>query len=277
MHPVVRAALALSLIAAGSSLSELRASPRVLTIVRSRPADSADDLSAVCPEGQLPDVSRCVPIPARTGGSARDALSASINGHRERSGAWRVYEQIPRRPDRPADYNAYQFPVPPPAGGKLMISGYDLDLPDADQRRGASLSAVGHGGVDLAETRGTEVRLVPLEGQQGDAEVVFVGELFGNTVVTRHTVQEAGRTRDYVVLYGHLERPAPSLAPGMRVPAGALLGFVGDSGSEGKVHLHLEVRQVRDTATDSDLRGTSVVQPSVSIVCDPRNVLPLAR
>ena len=277
MHPVVRAALALSLIAAGSSLSELRASPRVLTILRSRPADSADDLSAVCPEGQLPDVSRCVPIPARTGSPARDALAASVNGHRERSGAWRVYEQIPRRPDRPADYNAYQFPVAPPPGGKLMVSGYDLDLPDAEQRRGASLSAVGHGGVDLAQARGTEVRLVALEGQQGDAEVVFVGELFGNTVVTRHTVQEAGRTRDYVVLYGHLERPAPSLAPGTRVPAGALLGFVGDSGSEGKVHLHLEVRQVRDTATDSDLRGTSVVQPSVSIVCDPRNVLPLAR
>lgn len=276
VHPVVRAALAVSLLSAGSSLSELGSAPHAVTIVRSRPADSPDDLSALCPEGQLPDVSRCVPVPDRAAETTRDPLSSSVNAHRDRDGQWRVYEQIPRRPDRPADYAAYQFPIPGPPGGKLAVSGYDLDRPDPEQRRGASLKAVGHGGIDLVQARGTEVRLVALEGQQGDAEVEFVGDLFGNTVVTRHAVMEAGRTRDYVVLYGHLQSSAPGLAAGMKAPAGTMLGFVGDSGSEGKVHLHLEVRQVRDGVDPADLRGTTVVQPSVTIVCDPRNVLPLA-
>lgn len=273
MHPVVRAALAVAVITAGSSLSELRTHPKTLTIVRSRPADSGDELSAVCPEGQLPDVSLCVPIPAHA--PAAEPLSAVLNAHRERDGQWRTYEQIPRRPDRPADYDAYQYPVAAPQDGKLLVSGYDLDRPDAEQRRGRSLSAVGHGGVDIAQARGAEVRLVALDGQQGDAEVLFVGDLFGTTVVTRHSLAEAGRSRDYVVIYGHLDAAAAGLAPGARLPAGSLLGYVGDSGSEGKVHLHLEVRQVRDAIDPASLRGTAVVQPSVTIVTDPRNVLPL--
>ena len=276
MHPVVRAALALACIAAASSLSELRSRPRTLTIVRSMPADSGDDLSSVCPPGFLPDFTRCVPIPDRSRAAELDPLNASPNTHRDRDGQWRVYEQIPRRPDRPADYERYRFPIPAPQGTPLAVSGYDLDRPNDAQRRAPSLSAVGHGGVDLVQARGTEVRLVALEAQQGEARVVFVGELFGHTVVTRHTVAEAGRSRDYVVLLGHLDGVAPGLSVDDRVVEGTLLGFVGDSASEGKVHLHVEVRQVRDGVDPADLRTPSLVHPSVTIVCDPRNVFPIA-
>ncbi|MCU0690620.1 MAG: M23 family metallopeptidase [Polyangiaceae bacterium] len=156
-----------------------------------------------------------------------------------------------------------------------MVSGYDLDRPDPEQRRGLGLSAVGHGGIDLQHKRGTEVRLVPLEHQRGDAVVVFVGELFGKSVVTLHTLLEGRRERSYVVIYGHLDGSNPGLAPGAPAPQGTLLGLVGDSGSEGRVHLHLEVRQVRDGVDPSTLRTPALAQPTVSIPCDPRNVLQL--
>ena len=107
-------------------------------------------------------------------------------------------------------------------------------------------SAVGHGGVDIAQKRGTEVRLVALEHQVGEAEVLYVGKLFGNSVVTRHALREAGKLRDYLVIHGHLDGPAPGLASGQNAREGTLVGFVGDSGSPGDVHLHLEIRRVRD-------------------------------
>ena len=61
------------------------------------------------------------------------------------------------------------------------------------------------------------------------------------------------------------------------------MGLVGDSGSWGLVHLHLEARRLRPEVDVVKL-GTSVAQGKVSpfaiiadensVVCDPRNVLP---
>ncbi len=204
-----------------------------------------------------------------------DALQAKENRHRDRHGNWVRYEQIPRRPDRSKSYRAYRFPVPLSLNQTFVSSGYDLDLPSSSQRRGAHLKAVGHGGVDIAQPRGTEVRSVNLEHQVGDAEVVLVGELFGNSVVTRHSVRQGGRLREYLVVHGHLDGPAPGLSRGMNVREGSLLGFVGDSGSPGDVHLHLEVRRVRDGVDAKELSPRRMVHNSKTVVCDPRNVLPL--
>jgi murein DD-endopeptidase MepM/ murein hydrolase activator NlpD len=211
--------------------------------------------------------------------SGDDALAAE-NSHRERTGRWTVYEQIPRLPDRPSDYDAYRYPVPPGLpGGHSVVSGYDLDRPDESQRRGSTLHAVGHGGVDLPEPRGTPIEAVSLEHQVGDAEVVYAGPLFGNTVITRSTVREGGRLRDYVILFGHLESPAPGIAPGRALKEGDVLGFVGDSGSPELVHLHLEVRRVRDGLDVGQRIRTrsarSLLESDATVVCDPRNVLPL--
>jgi murein DD-endopeptidase MepM/ murein hydrolase activator NlpD len=114
-----------------------------------------------------------------------------------------------------------------------------------------------------------------LEHQEGDVEVVFVGKLFGNTVATLHRLREGGRLRDYVAIHGHLDGAATGLKAGAVVREGDLLGYVGDSGSEGIVHLHYEIRQVRDSVDPSVVRSKSLALPNVSIVCDPRNVLPL--
>jgi murein DD-endopeptidase MepM/ murein hydrolase activator NlpD len=192
--------------------------------------------------------------------------------HTEKNGAVVTYDQIPRRWDRPVDYDAYQYPVARFLGWPAVVSGYDLDQPDDKQRRG-TMRAVGHGGVDLPQTMGAPINMVPLAHQIGDAEVVYVGPLFGNTVVTLHTVREGGEHRHYVLLFGHLSEPAPKLAPRSVVRAGDLVGLVGDSESPNLVHLHLEARRVRDGVDPTRLTPDAVL--TRTIVTDPRNVLPL--
>ncbi len=274
MHPLNRAgAIALGLGLLGSrAASDL---PVVHRIVRApAPADpGGEGGSALCPPSMLPDGDACVPIPASVGLGGEE-LAAMPGAHHDKRGRIETYDQIPRRPDRPAAYDAYRYPIPVPTGN-LAMSGYDLDLPDAAQRRGRKFSHVGHGGLDLASPRGTPVQLVTLEHQEGGAEVLFVGKLFGNTVVTRHTLREGGRLRDYVVLFGHLERPAPGVETGRpALGEGAVIGYVGDSGSAGIVHLHLEVRRVREGVDIARVPPERLVANDVSVVCDPRNVLP---
>jgi hypothetical protein len=231
-------------------------------------------LSAFCEPGTLPDGDVCVPIPEGDPGGG-DELFAEPGAHHDKRGRYQAYDQIPRRPERPADYASYRYPVPI-VGAALAMSGYDLDLPEGAQRQGRRFSQVGHGGVDLAAPRGTEVHLVALEHQEGAAEVVFVGKLFGTTVVTRHALREGGRLRDYVVLYGHLDGAASGVqGRALRLDDGALIGFVGDTGSPGIVHLHLEVRRVRDGIDVTHVSPDRLVANETTIVCDPRNVLPL--
>jgi murein DD-endopeptidase MepM/ murein hydrolase activator NlpD len=216
----------------------------------------------------------CVPVPNLAQGG--DALAEQRSAHHDRSGQLRIYDQIPRRPERPLDYRAYQLPVPTLPQQSFVTSGYDLDQPDESQRRGPELKAVGHGGIDLAQRRGTPVALVPLEHQVGDADVLLVGKLFGNSVVTHHAVREAGAVRDYLVIYGHLDKPATGLSRGASVPGGTVIGYVGDSGSPGVVHLHLEVRRAREGVDLASLGPGELVHNAKTVACDPRNVLPLS-
>jgi hypothetical protein len=241
-------------------------------------AEGAGLEDLACPAGTLPDGDVCVHLP--TGGDEGEAdAPASSNAHRERSGRWAVYDQIPRRPDRPADYDAYLYPVPPGMpGGHCVVSGYDLDRPDLSQRRGPLMHAVGHGGVDLPQAKGTPILLVSLEHQQGDADVLYVGPYFGTTVMTRQTVREGGQLRDYIAIFGHMADVAPGLVAGRILRKGDLVGFVGDTGSPELVHLHYETRRVRETVdvlTKVSGGPGALTDDAVSIVCDPRNVLPL--
>ncbi len=227
-----------------------------------------------CPAGFLPDGEVCVRWleQGNEDGEGPDLLSAA-GGHHDRRGRWVAYDQIPRRPDRPRDYDLYRYPVP--CERDCVVSGYDLDRDDALQRRGRRLSHVGHGAVDIPQPKGTTVSLVPLEHQLGDAAVLYAGPLFGTTVITRHTVREGGRERDYVLLYGHLDATATGLHPGVLLRPGDVVGYVGDSGSPELVHLHLEARRVRDGVELAKLAPEGLVANENTVVCDPRNVLPL--
>lgn len=232
------------------------------------PAEGGD-----CAPGMFPDNGACVHLESE----APEDVPVAQNAHRERSGKWVLYDEIPRRPDRPSDYDAYVYPVPPGLpGGHSVISGYDLDRPDEAQRRGRTLHATGHGGVDLPQVRGTPVTMIALDHQQGDAEVVYTGPLFGTTVVTKHTVREGAGLRDYILLFGHLDAIAPGMTKGHVVRAGDVVGVVGDTGSPELVHLHLEARRVREGADVSAVATPNeLLATETSVVCDPRNVLPL--
>jgi hypothetical protein len=228
----------------------------------------------ICPRGTAPDGEACIHL---VGADDGPVAEAHANSHRERTGRWATYEQIARLPERPADYDAYRYPIPPGlAGGHHVVSGYDLDLPDAKQRRGPTLKHVGHGAVDLPQTKGTPVHMLTLEHQEGDAEVLYAGALFGTTILTRHTLREGGRTRDYVLLLGHLDSIAAGITAGATIKDGQLVGAVGDTGSPSLVHLHLEVRRVREGIDLTKVpAGAPMIADSVTVVCDPRNVLPL--
>ena len=281
MDPLLRGALALSLVSLLTRAAELHHPRAVAAVlhgpVAREPAHQPDprDRGAPCPRATLPDGNVCIPVPDPDAlGSAR-ALVEEQNEHHDRTGRLRVYDQIPLRPDRPKDFRKYHLPVPVLPDQSFVTSGYDLDRPDAEQRRGAELSAVGHGGVDLAQARGTPVRLVNLENQVGDAAVLAVGHLFGNSVVIQHTLREGSALREYLVIYGHLDSAAPGLSHGQTLKAGALLGYVGDSGSPGVVHLHYEVRRAREGVDAGTLPLGQVNQNAKTVACDPRNVLEL--
>jgi murein DD-endopeptidase MepM/ murein hydrolase activator NlpD len=130
--------------------------------------------------------------------------------------------------------------------------------------------------VDLPQAKGTPIKMVTLDHQEGDAEVLFTGGLFGTTILTRHTLREGGQVRDYVMLLGHLDSIAPGVTPGALLKEGQIVGAVGDTASPRLVHLHLEVRRVREGVDLGKVpAGAAMIGETVSVVCDPRNVLRL--
>ena len=229
--------------------------------------------AARCAVGELDLDGFCVPMGTATGEDG--VATVATNAHINRVGRRVVYEHIPRRRDLPADYDRYVYPVPP-YGGQTVTSGYDLDLPDELQRRGRTLSAVGHGGVDLSQERGTPVKVVSLRGEVGEPEVIYAGTFFGNTVILRHVVREGTTPRTYLALHGHLDMIAPDIRVGMTVLPGTVIGTVGDSGALGVIHLHYEIRLVRPGVDPARLDAMGrLLDQDVSVPCDPRNVLPL--
>lgn len=268
VHPLVRAAAALAVITALGRLD--RPKPARAPSVAPTPTGAA--LTAYCGPRTVPDGESCVPVPA-PGSSLDDApeKAPAKNAHAGPGGRAEAYDEIPRMPDRPEALSAYVLPID--ATAPEVLSPFDLDRPAKEQRQGPGFKAVGHGGVDLAAPRGADARAIALDHQEGSAEVLFAGELFGTTVVTSHLVREGGRLREYLVILGHLEGVGPAAVPGTPVDAGEVLGGVGDTGSPGNVHLHLEVRQVRDGARLRPVDAHKVVDPALTVPCDPRNVL----
>lgn len=265
MHPLVRGAAASAVLFALGSLDPPPPEPAPAVVPPAGAAraarldQGAGGLAALCGPRTLPEGAACLPLPAL----GRDGVATTAAGddRKPNARAGDIHERIPRRPDRPADLAAYLYPLDTPRVEPALA---DLDRPD---RAGD--------GLELAAERGERVALVPLEAQEGDAEVAFVGELSGITVVTAHRVLEAGRPQQYLVLHGHLDRPGPGVVPGARLAAGDVVGFAGDTGSPGVVQLRLEVRKVREGASLAKVDLRRITDGALTIPCDPRNVLPL--
>ncbi len=124
--------LPLGLTAAMSLGAPVAPAPPPAAVARSTPAGQSPLEPAPCPAGTLPDGNACVHLPG--GDSEGPDAESESGGHHDRRGHWVVYDQIPRRPDRPADYDVYRYPVPCEHG--CVVSGYDLDQPD--DRSGAA-------------------------------------------------------------------------------------------------------------------------------------------
>jgi Membrane proteins related to metalloendopeptidases len=113
--------------------------------------------------------------------------------------------------------------VTPVAGG-VLTSGFG-------PRRHPILNKVlTHSGVDWAAPVGTQVRAAY------DGVVAFAGEGggYGNVIKLSH-----GKGRE--TRYAHLSGFAKTLAPGAKVRAGDVIGFVGTTGRSTGPHLHFEL------------------------------------
>jgi hypothetical protein len=197
------------------------------------------------------------------------------NRWRDEKGAYHAFDYVPFRAGRTEDWEAYRYPVPPlRPGARVAIGFFDLASDDLG-RSEPDAPTPGHGGVDLIQSKTWPVALLALEGQEGPAEVLSTDELLGRTVITLHRLRESdGALHDHLVLFGHLDIFAPRVRPGMKLDEGAIVGTVGESGAT-NVHLHLEVRRVRDGVDPRKYPRIVASRNALSVPCDPRNVLPL--
>lgn len=284
--PLVRGAAASALVLSLGGLADPGPPPSAAPPAA---APGATQTTALCGPRSVPEGAACIPLPAPgvplpEGGAASLAVPS---GAARAPGAARsqAYEHIPRRPERPAAAAAYVYPI----GAPDQVPGF-LAVDDAPAQAGGASRPAGvaaalgparpeppswASGISIAAARGDRVIALALDGQEGDAEVAFVGELLGITVATAHEVREGERVRTYLVLHGHLDRPGPGIVPGARLKAGDVIGFAGDSGSEGLVRLKLEARQVREGARVAGFDAKRIVDGAVTVPCDLRNVLPL--
>jgi murein DD-endopeptidase MepM/ murein hydrolase activator NlpD len=76
------------------------------------------------------------------------------------------------------------------------------------------------------------------------------------------------------MLYAHLAATS-RIVRGQQLPNGAVLGYVGATGAR-RVHLHLELRRVREGIELETIQANRLIRGDVTIVCDPRNLLPKA-
>jgi murein DD-endopeptidase MepM/ murein hydrolase activator NlpD len=86
-----------------------------------------------------------------------------------------------------------------------------------------------HLGVDYGAARGTPVRAI---GEGRVAAASYAGG-FGKHIEIKHNAT-------YTSLYGHLDRYAAGIAPGVHVRQGQVIGYVGSTGLATGPHLHFQ-------------------------------------
>jgi hypothetical protein len=254
MHPLVKAAASVAVLTALGSLDRGPKAPP-LPVAAPAAAQGVDGLPALCGPGTLPEGPVCVRIPV----DGAPALVARPVNEPGRAGT--LGDSVPRRPDRPEDASRYRYPVGKAERAPRVI--------------GAFAGAPG-GAVELAVTPGEKVTLVALEGQEGQAEVVFAGERGGDLVVaTRHDVREGPDLRSYLLIHGALERLEQGIAEGAHLEPGAALGHAAVVVAGGHlVTITLEARQVRAGAVLGTMDEKRLADSAVSVPIDLRNVLP---
>jgi len=256
MHPLVKAAASVAVLTALGSLDRGPKAPP-LPVAAPAAAQGVDGLPALCGPGTLPEGPVCVRVPVE-GAAVAPARPVNTMGRSGTTG-----DGVPRRPDRPEEASRYRYPVGKAERAPRVI--------------GAFAGEHGGGPIELAVTPGEKVTLVALEGQEGQAEVVFAGERGGDLVVaTRHDVREGPELRSYLLIHSALERLEQGIAEGVHLEPGAALGHAAVVVAGGHlVTITLEARQVRSGATLGTMDDKRLADSAVSVPIDLRNVLPL--
>jgi hypothetical protein len=130
----------------------------------------------------------------------------------------------------------------------------------------------------LPTARGAAVRLVRLDHQEGDAEVLHAGELAGTpgrAVVTLHAVRDAGGLRDYLAIFGNLGSIEPGITRGAKIGDQKKLGTVGVRAPDDSPALDYEIRRLRSGVTARSLAPADFVADARTVGSDARNALPL--
>ncbi len=87
-----------------------------------------------------------------------------------------------------------------------------------------------HSGVDYAAPRGTAI----YASGNGRVEMARYVNGYGNYVKIRHN-------SEYETAYGHMQRFASGIRPGVNVRKGQIIGYVGNTGRSTGPHLHFEI------------------------------------
>lgn len=218
--------------------------PRTIRVgAAARPGPSAQALSALCPQGTLPDGDVCVPVPPREPERGEEPTARVRAEH----------DRIERRPDRPADFGSYRLPL--------------------ELGKGASGTP---NGTRFPAELGAAVRVVRFEHQEGDAEVLHAGELegaAGKAIVLLHQVRDAAGLRDYLSIFGNLARVEASVTRGARLRDGQVLGAVAGSSASSSASLEWDVRRLRAGVDVRALEPGDFGADARTVACDARNVL----
>lgn len=105
-----------------------------------------------------------------------------------------------------------------------------------------------HHGTDIAAPANTPVRAAA----PGTVEKLFVSAAGGTTLYVRSP------DKAWTYYYAHLASYAPGLREGQVVQAGALLGYVGDTGNAGTGNFHLHFGLARTTPDQHWYEGVDI-------------------
>ena len=114
-----------------------------------------------------------------------------------------------------------------------------------------------HSGVDYAAPRGTAI----YASGSGTIEIARYVNGYGNFIKIRHN-------SEYETAYGHMQKFASGMRPGIRVKKGQIIGYVGSTGRSTGPHLHFEILRKGQridplkakVATGNDLTGNQLAE-----------------